>query len=114
MSEFTEGTKLVENYIKRVKGCINDRSILVVDDGDIIKPCSTKMEALCEVRDGSTGKNGIGYHMLDVTVLTPEQKAPIGVYSKVYSAREAEFISADDETLKALQFLRKHFKKSNI
>jgi len=114
LSEFTDDEKLFDNYIKKVKGCITDRSILVVDDGDIIKPCSTKMEGLCEVRDGSTGKHGIGYHMLDVTALTPEQKAPIGVYSRVYSAREKEFISADDETLKALRFLRKHFKKSNI
>jgi len=86
LSEFTDGEKLFDNYIKKVKGCINDRSILIVDDGDIVKPCSTKMEGLCEVRDGSTGKNGIGYHMLDVTALTPEQKAPIGVYSKVFSA----------------------------
>jgi len=114
LSEFTGGMRLFENYIKKVKGCINDRSILVVDDGDIIKPCSTKMECLCEVRDGSTGKNGIGYHMLDVTALTPEQKAPIGVYSRVYSSREKDFVSADDEILKALRFLRKHFKRSNI
>lgn len=52
--------------------------------------------------------------MLDVTALTPEQKAPIGVYSKVYSATEKGFVSATDETLKALRFLRKHFKRSNI
>jgi hypothetical protein len=114
LSEFTGGLKLFENYIKKVKGCVNDRSILVVDGGDIIKPYSTKMEGLCEVRDGSTGKMGIGYHTLDVTALTLEQKSPIGVYSRVYSAREEDFVSADEETLKALRFLRRHFKRSNI
>lgn len=46
LSEFTGGLQLFENYIKKVKGCINDRSILIVDDGDIIKPYSTKMEGL--------------------------------------------------------------------
>ena len=106
MSEFTEGTRLFENYIKRVKGCVNDKSILVVDFGDVIKSCSTKMEGLGEVRDGITGEIGNGYHMLGVTALTPEQKAPIGVYSRVYSAHEEDFVSADNETLKALRFLR--------
>jgi hypothetical protein len=114
LSEFTGGARLFENYIKKVKSCITDRTILVVDDGDIIKPCSHKLEGLGEVRDGSTGEIGMGYHMLDVTALTPEQKSPIGVYSRIYSAREEGFVSADDETLKALRFLRKHFKRSNI
>jgi len=114
LSEFTEGERLFESYVKKVKGCITERSILVVDDGDITKPCSRKMESLCEVLDGSTGEHGVGYHIFDVTVLTPEQKAPIGVYSKIYSAAEEGFISATDEVLKALRFLRKHFSRKNI
>jgi len=88
--------------------------IAIIDDGDIIKPCSYKLEGLGVVRDGSAGEFGIGYHMLDVTALTPEQKAPIGVYSRVYSATEKGFISATAETLTALKFLRKHFSKNNI
>ena len=84
LSEFAEGTRLFESYIKRVKGCVSDQTILIVGDGDIIKPWSTKMEGLGEVRDGSTGEIGIGYHMLGVTALTPEQKAPIGgVYERI-------------------------------
>jgi len=114
LSEFTAGKKLFSNYIKKVKGCLTERSLLVIDDGDITKPCSSKMEGLGIVRDGSTGEYGIGYHMLDVTALTPEQKAPIGVYSKVYSASEDSFVSSTDETLKALRFLRKHFSRKNI
>ena len=114
LSEFTGDTKLFENYIKKVKSCITDKTILIIDDGDITKPCSYKLEGLGKVLDGSTGKIGIGYHMLDVIALTPEQKAPIGVYSKVYSASEKGFVSANDETLKALRFLGKHFKKKNI
>jgi hypothetical protein len=114
LSAFSGGITLFENYIKKIKGCITDKSILIVDDGDVTKPCSFKLEGLGEVRDGSTGEIGIGYHMIGVTALTPGQKAPIGVYSRVYSAREKGFISATDETLKALRFLRKHFKRSNI
>lgn len=114
LSGFSEGTKLLENYIKKVKSCITDRTILIIDDGDITKPCSTKMEALGKVRDGSTGEIGIGYHMLDVTALTPEQKAPIGVYSRIFSASEKGFVSATEETLKTLKFLGNHFKKTVI
>ena len=46
LSEFTEGAKLFSNYIKKIKGCLCERSILVVDDGDITKPCSNKMGGL--------------------------------------------------------------------
>ena len=52
--------------------------------------------------------------MLDVMALTTEQKAPIGVYSRIYSVSEKDFVSATDETLKALWFLRKHLKRNNI
>jgi hypothetical protein len=114
LSAFHEGKKLLDNYIKKIKCCINERTILIIDDSDITKPCSKKMEALSVVRDGSTGAYGIGYHTLAVTALTSEQKAPIGVYTRVYSAAEEDFISADDETLKALGFVRKHFKRNNI
>jgi hypothetical protein len=114
LSEFREGTRLFENYIQKVKGCVSEKTILILDDGDITKPCSTKLESMCKVRDGSTGEIGLGYHMLDITALTPEQKAPIGVYSRVYSSEEEQFVSADDEVLKGLRFLRKYFKRNNI
>jgi len=91
--EFAGSSKLFENYVKKAKSCMTDKTILIVDDSDIIKPCSIKMEGLGKVRDGSTGEIGIGYHMVGVTALTPGQKAPIGVYSRVYSASEKEFVN---------------------
>lgn len=114
LNGFAEGEKLFENYIRKVKGLISDKTILIIDDSDITKPCSIKMEALSKVRDGSTGEIGMGYHSIGVAALTPERKQPIGVYTRVYSASEKDFVSADEETLKALKFLGRHFKKSNI
>ena len=114
LKTFDDGKTLFRNYIAKVKSCISDKTILIVDGSDIVKPCSCKMEYLERVRDGSTGEYGIGYHTLGVTALTPEKKQPIGVYTHVYSARDPEFISEDDEVLKALTFLGKHFKKTNI
>lgn len=114
LSEFTDAAKLFTSYIRNIKSCFSSRTILIVDDSDIAKPCSSKLEGLGVVRDGSTGKMGIGYHTVGVVALTPEKKQPVGVYSRVYSASEKDFVSADEETLKALRFLSKHFKKSNI
>jgi len=114
LSRFCDGAKLFDNYIGKIKGSLSEKTILLIDDSDVTKPCSSKLEGLGVVRDGSTGEMGIGYHMLGVTALTPDQKAPIGVYSKIYSASEADFVSADAEVLKALKFLGKHFKKNNI
>ena len=114
LNEFKEGERLFTNYLKKVKGCISEKTILIIDDSDITKPCSTKMEGLATVRDGSTGKYGLGYHTVGVMALTPEKKQPIGVYTRVYSAAENGFVSATEETLNALRFLGKHFKKNNI
>jgi len=111
---FKNSDVLIEGYLRAVKSQINKNSILIIDGSDIIKPCSTKMESLSLVRDGSTGKYGNGYHTLGVTALTPEKKMPISVYTKIYSSTEKTFVSEDNEVLNALKFLGKHFKKSNI
>ena len=114
LAEFGKLDALLRCYVNQIKRSFNSRAILIIDDGDITKPYSTKMEGLRIVHDGSTGTNRPGYHMLDVTALTPEHKAPIGVYTRVYSAGEPGFVSATEETLKALRFLRTHFNRNNI
>ena len=114
LAAFSKGDFLLHRYVSQIKRSFSDRAILIIDDGDITKPCSTKMEGLRIVHDGSTGTNRPGYHMLDVVALTPEHKAPIGVYTRVYSAGEDTFISGTDETLKALRFLRMHFNRNNV
>ena len=52
----------MKNYIQLVKKETNEKSpVIVIDNSDITKPYSKKMEALSDVRDGSTGeiKKGI-------------------------------------------------------
>jgi hypothetical protein len=114
LNGFADGGKLSANYVRSMKSRFTARTILVVDDSDITKPRSKKLEGLGVVRDGSTGGYGMGYHTLSVAALTPGKKQPIGVYTRVYSASEKGFVSAGDETLNALKFLRAHFKKGNI
>lgn len=114
LSTFKVDEKLLDNYVNRNINVFPNRTILIIDGSDITKPCSPKMECISKVRDGSTGEYGDGYHTLGVTALTPERKMPVGVYTRVYSTEEKDFISEDNEILKALKFLSKHFQKSNI
>lgn len=113
LNDFDGGDVLFEEYLKAIKSRYNDKSVLIIDGSDITKPASNKLESLCEVRDGSTGEIGIGYHTIGAAVLS-DRKLPYGVYSRIYSSREKEFISEDDETLKCFKFLSGHFFKSNI
>jgi len=114
LNEFKDSERLFDNYLKKIKGCLTDKTILVIDDSDVTKACSPKMECIDTVRDGSTSELGKGYHAIGVTALTPEKKQPIPVYTRIYSAAEKGFVSANVETLNTLKFLGKHFKKSNI
>ena len=114
LNAFNDGQKLFVNYIKKIKGFINEKTILIVDGGDVTKPCSPKLEGIATVRDGSTGKLEKGYNTLEATALTPERKMPVSVYTTVYSAAEKGFVSEDNEVLKSLDFLSEHFKKGNI
>lgn len=113
LNDFNSGEELFEEYLKAIKNRYNDKSILIIDGSDITKPASTDLEALCEVRDGSTGEIGIGYHTLGAAVLS-DRKLPYGVYSRIYSSSEKGFVSEDNENLKCFEFLSKHFSKSNI
>lgn len=113
LNEFDGGEELFEAYLKSIKNRYDDKSVLIIDGSDITKPASTKLEDLCEVRDGSTGEIGIGYHTIGAAVLS-DRKLPYGVYSRIYSSREKNFISEDNETLNCFNFLSKHFSKSNI
>lgn len=109
-----ERSVVSENYLKTIKSRYNDQSVIVIDGSDITKPASTKLEALCQVRDGSTGEIGTGYHTIGAAVLSSENKLPFGVYSRVYSSAEADFVSEDQEMLDCFGFLSKHFEKTNI
>ena len=116
LQEFSDEEKGIveENYLRSIISNYNDDSVIVIDGSDITKPASKKLEALCQVRDGSTGEIGTGYHTIGAAVLSKENKLPFGVYSRVYSSEEADFVSEDQEMLNCFKFLTEHFKKTNI
>ena len=99
LNDFDGGEELFEAYLKSIKNRYDDKSVLIIDGSDITKPASTELEGLCEVRDGSTGEIGIGYHTLGAAVLG-DKKIPYGVYSRIYSSKEKGFVSEDNEIIK--------------
>ncbi len=113
LNNFCAQETLTNNYIAKAKDSFTDSTLLILDGGDVTKPCSPKMEHIGKVHDGSTGEIAQGYPTLGVAALTPGRKMLICVYNRVYSANEADFVSEDSEVLKALDFLSAHFKKSN-
>jgi hypothetical protein len=109
-----ERTLLMDGQIEKAKHCLSESTVLLIDNGDITKPCSPKFEAIAKVRDGSTGEIRDGYNMLEITALSAEKKMPICVYSHVYSAEESGFTSENTEVIKGLNFISKHFDKNII
>lgn len=103
-----------DNYLKEIKEDINDRSIVIIDGSEVVKPASTVLEKMCDVRDGSTGEISKGYWMLEIMILSSKNKLPLPIYSKIYSSKEEGYISEDDEVLKGLKQIEKSVSKKSI
>jgi hypothetical protein len=114
LMNFEAAGELWENYFDAVKSNFDDSTVLIIDDSDISKPCSSKLEGLCKVHDGSTGKIADGYWYAGVSALTAGRKQPIPVYGQLYSTAEEGYTSNNTETIKSLEFLSAHFPKTNI
>ena len=114
LMDFDGADQLWENYFEAVKGNFDDETVLIIDDSDIAKSCSSKLEGLCKVRDGSTGEITDGYWFAGVSALSAQHKQPIPVYSRVYSSVEKGYAGNNTETLKSLAFLSSHFLKTTI
>ena len=114
LMNFGDEDVLREQYFQTIKKNFDGSTILIVDDSDISKTCSKKLEGLCKVRDGSTGKIADGYWYAGVSALTSVQKQPIPVYGRVYSSEEEGYVSNNAETLKSFEFMSSHFSKTTI
>jgi hypothetical protein len=114
LMNFDDTETLSENYFNTVKPHFDESTVLIIDDSDVTKPYSSKLEGLCPVKDGSTGGIGEGYWFAGVSALTANHKQPIPVYSRIYSSVEKEYKSNNSETIKSLEFLSAHFPKTNI
>ncbi|PZD81465.1 hypothetical protein DEJ60_17980, partial [Bacilli bacterium] len=77
MDEFHETTELLENYEELIKPFLQEEdNLILVDNSEIVNPTACKMEALGQVRDGSTGKIGNGYWTTNMIAVAPRTKHP--------------------------------------
>ena len=113
--DFSEKDLVMDNYITEVKKQIDEeQAVIVIDNSDITKPCSPRMEAISDVHDGSTGEIRKGYFTVEAAVLSKDKKMPMPVYEKVFSSAEDGFVSMPHENLCCLKSLSSHFGKNCV
>ena len=110
LNAFDEKQAFMQNYLSLVKQHVKEAyAVIVIDNSDIAKPAGRKLEALSEIRDGSTGEITLGYLTIEAAVLSELGKMPLPVYEKVFSAAEDGFISETYENLCCLRSLSENF-----
>jgi len=91
------------NYCTETAGLIGDSRMYIMDGTEIVKPSAERMEGLATVRDGSDdGKLKPGYYVNEIVAVT-KNRQPVSVSSKLYTAGEKGFKSANkvrDEAVK--------------
>lgn len=112
LEEFHEDQLLMKNYQKVIRTQFEKQdNLVIVDNSEVIKPYSNKMEALGQVRDGSTGRIEKGYWTTNMIGVTRNKKHPIPMYSHLYSSEEDGFVSSNEETYKGLSQIRSILEK---
>ena len=114
LQRFDDDLTLWDNYLQLIDTFIDKTTIFAVDNSDLAKKYSVAMEAINEVRDGSTGAYVPGYKTFEIVALTHKHTTPLPVYEHVYSSAEPEFVSENDEILKGLRFLSKRYGHGGI
>lgn len=109
--EYIRNKIIFENYENEIVNKIDENTVFCFDPGDLAKNFTTKFEAIDTIKDGSTGELKKGYNMIEVAGLTPNEKLPIPVYTRLFSAQEEGFISVNDEYLKAIEYLGNKYNK---
>ena len=105
---------IFENYENEIKDKIDDNTVFCFDPGDLTKQYTTKFEGIDTIKDGSTGEFKAGYHMIEVAGLTKNEKLPVPVYTRLFSAQEEGFVSVNEEYLKAIEYLGEKYQKEGI
>ena len=107
LTNLDEEQKMIikENYDNEALNYLNENSdeyvIVPNDDTDLNHEYSKKLEDICLVRDASSQQEKYvnGYKVCEYVALSPNQKSPISLYSKIYSTLSSDFKSENDETI---------------
>lgn len=95
--------KLIEEGRCRIK----ENTVLALDLSDITKIYAKAMENLAEVRDGNTGKIGVGYWLSSVVAAEVEGEEIVPLYGELYSQEAEDFKSENYQLFKAMDAVSK-------
>jgi hypothetical protein len=84
-------------------GQIEVETLLVLDPTDFSKPYAEKMQYLARVRDGSRGQLRDGYWCCQVVGVRRDSAQVLPLYQELYSQRAPDFVSENEEILKAVE-----------
>lgn len=103
--ECTLSPAIQKNYSQKMVNALGRNPVILVDNSDVIKPYGQKFEALDRVRDGSSKDNKYekGYLVTEIVGLTAKKKQPVSLFSKLHSAREKEYKSANEVLFSGLK-----------
>lgn len=102
---------LIKNYYDSISDRINDNTCFHVDNSDVNKDSSRKLECLDRVKDGSAKDNRTvnGYTVTEIVATNSTNDLPISLYSKIFSKISKGFKSINIETLKGINRIVKYF-----
>ncbi len=102
---------IIQNYYNIIKDEINENTCFHIDNSDINKDSSSKLEDLDRIKDGSSKDKKIvnGYLVTEIVATNKSDHSPISMYSKIFSTISKEYISTNDETVKAIEQIFKFF-----
>ncbi len=95
--------KSINAHLESVKGKVHHNDYALIDICDIQKKYARMMEGLDFVKDGDTGKTGLGYWLMNV-LLANKHKELTPLYNKLYSFN-AGSLSENKEVMLAFEHI---------
>jgi len=97
------GRVLATALLREATRHVDEDTLLILDPTDIAKSYAKKMEYLATIRDGSRKRLTKGYWMVSVVAAKTGKKQMIPVWGEVFSQESPDFISENDEILRAVR-----------
>jgi len=95
-------------------GQVDEDTVVAVDLSDVRKEYAKKMEHLAGIRDGSKGELARGYWTCDVLAAEVEEDRITPLYGELYSQEAEDFVSENDQILKAIRAVMAATRKKGI
>ena len=108
------GRCVQDNVLRMARGRVRSDTLLILDLSDVTKPYARKMQYLARVRDGSEGELGNGYWTLHVVGAELDRAELVPLYQRLYSVEAPQFISENEEILRAVDRVSEAVEKRGI